>query len=211
MCPAKYGLWKRLRADNPISRENQLIVNIAFDLAALHFVAIMFLMLLSYVLYIKYRQRKIDRAMALIRSQILAFFRAAEMQGEVKCYPSRNARKFTVCIDSQPQKKFKFSNLVESVLIRYLSRTTDLSIDRVYWRFSLPTKIETEMLGPMHEMATEGLGFKDKLLEDESQSLVHAYRVAETSWDNFEKALRQEEAAKEGTTILKQSGDHGLT
>lgn len=178
-------------------------VNIAFDLAALHFVAILFLILLSYVLYIKYRQRKIDRAMTLIKSQILAFFRAAEMQGEVKCYASANARKFTVCIDSQPQKKFKFSNLVESVLIRYLSRTTDLSIDRVYWRFSLPTNVETEMLGPMHEMATEGLSVKNKS-EDENKSLVHAYRVAETSWDNFEKALRQEEAAKEGTTILKR-------
>ena len=181
-----------------------MTVNIAFDLAALHFVAILFVMLLSYVLYIKYRKRKIDRSMALIQSQILAFFRAAGMQGDVKCYATRNARKFTVCIDSQPQKKFKFSNLLESVLIRYLSRTTELSIDRVYWRFSLPTNIETEMLGPLHSMATEGVGFKDKS-EDENESLVHAYKVAETSWDNFEKALRQEEAAKEGTTILKEA------
>lgn len=180
-----------------------MIVNIAFDLAALQFVAIVFIVLLSYVLFIKYRKRNIERAMALIKSQILAFFGAAGMQGEVTCYASGNTRKFTVCIDSQPVKKFKFSNLVETVLIRYLSRTTDIPVDRVYWRFSLPTNIEAEMLGPIHTVATEGIGFQDKF-DEEDESQANAYKVAETSWDNFEKALRQEAAEKEGTKILRK-------
>lgn len=181
-----------------------MIVSIAFDLAALQFVGAVFLVLLSYVLFVKHRKRSIERAMALLKSQILAFFGAAGMQGEVTCYPSENTRKFTVCIDSQPVKKFKFSNLVETVLIRYLSRTTNIPVDRIYWRFSLPTNIEAEMLGPMHTMATEGVGLQDKLDEDD-ESLVHAYKVAETSWDNFEKALQQEAAEKEGTKTLEKA------
>jgi hypothetical protein len=177
-----------------------LTVNITFNLALLNFVALVIISILAYVLIIRYKKRKLEQAMALIQRQILAFFGAAGMQVEVTCFSSDYSRKFTVCIDSQPVKKFKFSNLVEMVVIRYIARTTGIAIERVYWRFSLPTEKEGEMLSPIETVATEGMEFDDNY--DQAETMDDAYKVAETSWDHFEKALHQKEAekaAKKGT------------
>lgn len=169
-----------------------MIVSVAFDLTVLNFVAIVVVALLVYVLILKYRKQKRDRDMALVRSQILAFFGAAGMQVEVTCFTSDNTQKLTVCIDSQPVRKFKFSNLVETVLIRYLSRTTSIAVERIYWRFSMPTEDESEALSPIDTMAAEGFGFKDNF--EGEMPLADAYKVAEASWDQFERALLLEEA-----------------
>ena len=172
-----------------------MTVSIAFNLTLLNVVAMLVIALLAYVLFIKYQKRNRDRAMALIRSQILAFFGAAGIQVEVACFTSDNTRKFTVCIDSQAVKKFKFSNVVEMVLIRYLARTTGIPVERIYWRFSMPAENEGAMLSPIDTMATEGIGFKGNFGEEEFPE--DAYKVAETSWDNFERALQREEAERE--------------
>jgi hypothetical protein len=186
-----------------------LIVSVAFDLTVLNFVAMVVIALLAYVLLIKYRKRKIARDVALVRSQILAFFGAAGMQVEVSCYTADNTRKLTVCIDSQPVRKFKFSNLVEMVLIRYLSRTTSVPVERIYWRFSMPTENTGEMPtpseSPIESMATEGAELKDDF-EDE-MSMADAYKVAETSWDQFERALILEEAEKELKNGVKKEAE----
>lgn len=180
-----------------------MIVSVAFDLSLLRFVAIVVVTLLAYILLNRYRKRKRDRDMALIRSQILAFFGAAGMQGEVNCFTADDTRKFTVCIDSQPIRKFKFSNLVEMVLIRYLLRTTGIPVERIYWRFSLPTENEGEMLSQIDTMAAEGVGFKDNF-EEEEESKANAYKVVETSWDNFERALLQEDALRDAKNDVKK-------
>ena len=172
-----------------------MTVSITFNLALLNFVALVIIGILTYVLVIKYRKRVQEQTMALVRKQILAFFGAAGMQVEVTCFTSDMSRKFTVCIDSQPVKKFKFSNLVEMVLIRYIARTIGVAIERVYWRFSLPTEKEGEMLSPIDTAATEGMEFQDNY--EQAASLEEAYRVAETSWDRFEQALHEKEAERE--------------
>lgn len=181
-----------------------MIVSIAFDLTVLNFVAIVLITLLVYVLIIKYRKRTRDRATLLVRDQILAFFGAAGIQVEVTCFTADNTQKLTVCIDSQPVKKFKFSNLVEMVLIRYLSRTTGVAVERVYWRFSMPAENEGELLSPIDTMAAESIGFKDDLEGEESEG---AYKVAETSWDNFERALEQDGAERTAKKNAKEEAE----
>lgn len=182
-----------------------MIVSVAFDLTLLNFAAMVVVALLVYVLILKYRRHKRNRNMALARSQILAFFGTAGLQVEVTCFPSDNNQKFTVCIDSQPVRKFKFSNLVETVLIRYLSRTTNIPVERIYWRFSMPTENESEMLSPIDSMAAEGIGFKDNF--EDGAPLADAYRVAETSWEQFERALLLEEAKKEPNGVVGKEAE----
>lgn len=180
-----------------------MIVNVAFDLSLLNFVAMVVIVLLSYVLLLKYRKRALVKNMAFIREQILAFFDAASVQVEVSCFTSDNTKKFTICIDSQPLKRFKFSHLVEMALIRFVTRTTNLPVERVYWRFSLPPETENEMLSPIDSASTENIGFKDNYEEDAEDS----YKVAETSWDNFEKALQLELNAKEAKKIFAKTAE----
>lgn len=169
-----------------------MIVSLTFNLTALNFVGMIVIVLLGYVLFIKYQARKRARDMALVRNQVLAFFAAAELQVEVTCFSAADTRKFTVCIDSQRLRKFKFSNFVEMVVIRYLARTTNVPVERIYWRFSMPTENENEMLSPIDSLAAEGMGVEDS---GEVEPIAgDDYKVAEASWDQFEKVLQMKEA-----------------
>lgn len=101
--------------------------------------------------------------------------------------------RFMVLVESEPLKRFRYSNIVEASLLGYVEKTQGLQVDRVFWRFPLPigtaSPLDTADIKPAtrdDEYITEGIR-EAKTNPD--------YHVAEDSWDQFELAQKSEAVA----------------
>lgn len=149
---------------------------------------------LGYVLLLKYRARRSEAVAAGIAAAIAGYFSQSGVRVKARCIPQPLDGHFLAFLDSEPHKRFRYSHIVEAVLIKHIEKTMDMHIDRVYWRFPLPTEntgqpAATELPAAVQEdpYVTQGL-LRAKA--------GHDYRVDEGSWDLFEQAIQQGEGAE---------------
>lgn len=190
----------------------------------------------GYVLMQTLKKRKTESLTGAVAAAITSYFLQGSVKVAARCLAQPKDKHFLAFLDSEPHKRFRYSHIVEAVLISHIEKTMDLHIDRVYWRFPLPEQPQTESpsVAPFIAAAAPNAAAQTKTdiqsaaeksikaQEDEyiTQGLLrakvrHDYLVDEGSWDLFEKAMQEGEisaqakATVEGGVSQAESGKVG--
>ena len=114
-----------------------MTATITFDLSLLYFVAMNVIGILTYVLAIKFQARRYKRKLDVLTNAIKHYFRITGCEVSVKCVSLTNDKHVVAFIDTEPMKRFRLSHMIEMSLMDHISRTCDLKLDNVYWRFMI--------------------------------------------------------------------------
>lgn len=145
-----------------------------FDIAAL----------LSYVLFIIHKKRKLENSINKITDFISQYFVNTGTEVQVSCYKLANDdKRFVVLIQSEPLKRFRHSFILESNLIAHTLKKTGSVVDKIYWRFPVPAQKDIAE-GDLHlRDESEDIYFSEVKSKTNSEL---EYKVSEASWDDFE-------------------------
>jgi|GEM_PF-775850 len=162
-------------------------------------------------LRVKLRAKREESLIEEIAATITAYFLNSHVTVEAHCIAQPLEKHYLVFLDSAPHKNFRYSHIVETVLAQHIQKTMGVSIDRVYWRFPLPT--ETKAPAPLNAVSTSISTSGQKPVQDESplattspvtqedeyltKGLVRAkakdeYKVDEGSWATFVEAMQHD-------------------
>lgn len=101
----------------------------------LYFVAANIIAILMYVLIIKYRNRKLQKATEMVAIAIAEYFRSTGMQVSARCVNLNSNQFFTAIIESEPNERFQLSQGLEAALREHVGNSCELILQNVYWRF----------------------------------------------------------------------------
>lgn len=158
-------------------------LTISLDSLAVYIVAADVFILLTYILYILNKKRKIDKSVKSITEFIQEYFDNSGADAQVTCLKLEGNKRFVALIQSQPLKRFRFSNVLESNLIAHISAETGNTVEKIYWRF--PVKLNKDLLTVAENDSLEGddTYFSDGFALSED---ANEYKVSEVSWDQYE-------------------------
>ncbi len=169
----------------------------------------------------RYKKRQAEALTAAVAAAITHYFLQGQVKVAARCLPLPEGKHFLAFLDSEPHKRFRYSHIVEAVLIKHIEKTMDVHLDRVYWRFPLPEKRESDpqSVAPVVAAAVPNAAAPANpevqstaeqsvtAQEDEyiAQGLLrakvrHDYLVDEGSWDLFEKAMQEGERSAQAQT-----------
>ncbi|MDD2834336.1 MAG: hypothetical protein PHD12_10025 [Methylotenera sp.] len=168
-------------------------LTLSFDPTVMNIVALDILILFSYILYLFHKKRKIALSIAEITMFIQDYFQHTGAQVDVICFKLDSDKHFVTLIESEPLKRFRYSNILESNLIAHIQKKTGNTVEKIYWRFPVqvhelaalakgkgPNDVETE--------AEDDYFVDVKVVEDHS----HDYNVSEATWDDFKSSEKQD-------------------
>lgn len=167
-------------------------LTISLDSLAVYIVVADVVILLAYILYIFHKKRRLNKSIENITAFITEYFRNSGAEVQVTCFKVEGNNHFVTLIESQPLKRFRYSNILESNLISHIFKITGNVVEKVYWRFPVSA--------PLHQEAMTALDGNNLPSDDlyilEGHALAKAqgeYKVSEVSWDEFE-SLKKENA-----------------
>lgn len=164
-----------------------LTLTLSLDSLSLYIVGFDVLALLSYILFLFHKKRELEKSISNIAEFISDYFINTGAEVEVTCHQLPGTRHFVVMIQSQPLKRFRYSNILESNLISHTFKKTRCMIDKIYWRFPVQVQREENLQEIMIQSQEEDLYFDDVELLSKEQS---KYNVSEASWDEFESSKK---------------------
>jgi hypothetical protein len=111
---------------------------------------------------------------------------------KVSCFKVDGDRHFVTLIESEPLKRFRYSNVLENNLITHIFKTTGNVVEKIYWRFPVPltkTVADAEDVG---NQLSNDIYFSDvpaiAVMKPDAE-----YSVSEMSWDEFEASKKKPE------------------
>lgn len=165
-------------------------LTISLDSLAVYIVAADILVLLIYILYIFQKKRSLEASIKSITAFITAYFMNTGAEVKVTCFKVEGDKHFVTLIESEPLKRFRYSNVLENNLISHIFKTTGNVVEKIYWRFPVP-------LGKA-ALAAEDAGnqLSDDIYFSDVPALVGVgpdaeYSVSEMSWDEFEASKKK--------------------
>ena len=170
-----------------------MTVTFTFDLMLLYLVAINVIAILAYVLFVKERNRRLRKRTAQLTAFIADYFRQSGVGVIVECLPRRNSKRYVAIIDSEPQKRFRYSHIVEISLHNHVAKALGIELERVYWRFPIMAR----QLSGTEETIAPIETKDDYLSEGLSQIKGHpGYAISEGSWEQFSAARENAEETR---------------
>lgn len=159
-----------------------ITLTLTLDSLAIYIVAIDIIVLLIYILYIFHKNRALEKSIKNITDFITEYFTHTGADVRVTCFKLDGYKRFVTLIESQPLKRFRYSNVLENNLISHIFQKTGNTVEKIYWRF--PVEIHRD------EIVAEACA---EAISDDSYFVdIHAaadagstYKVSEASWDEF--------------------------
>lgn len=164
-----------------------LTLTLSLDSLSMYIVAFDVLILLSYVLYLFRKKKNLENSLQRISDFISDYFINTGAEVEVTSHKLPGSRHFIVMIQSQPLKRFRYSNILESSLISHTYKKTGCMVDKIYWRF--PVQIQKDESSEVIEKKVEEEDLYFIEAETASKEL-NKYNVSEASWDEFESSKK---------------------
>lgn len=162
-------------------------LTLSLDSLSLYIVVFDVVALLTYVLYLFHKKRKLENSIKNITTFISDYFINTGAEVQVNCYKlATENKRFVVLIQSEPLKRFRYSFILESNLISHTFKRTGCIVDKIYWRF--PVQAQRDVIADESEVDhTDGedLYFSDVQKDAKAEM---KYEVSETSWDAFQKS-----------------------
>ena len=158
-----------------------LTFTITLDSLAFYIVVFDVVVLLAYVMWIMRRNRKRDRTIKMISDFIVQYFSNSGTAVQVTMTPTPNGC-FIAMVESEPLKRFRYSNIIESNLINHILKLTGHIVEKIYWRFPVMLSKDTVVTFEGEEQAEKDLYFAEPAIAQSHSE----YNVAEVSWEQFE-------------------------
>jgi len=168
-----------------------LTFTITLDSLAFYIAVFDVVVLLSYVLWIFKRNRKRDKAIKIVSDFIVQYFSNSGTHVQVTIVPSQN-KHFIAMVESEPLKRFRYSNIIESNLINHILKLTGYVVEKIYWRFPVMLSKDTVLSMDSDEQRDRDLYFQDA----PAAQANFEYKVSEVTWDQFEEEQSQVEQNK---------------
>ncbi|MDB5764967.1 MAG: hypothetical protein JWQ21_3962 [Herminiimonas sp.] len=158
------------------------------NLAILYLIAVNVIAVMIYVAIVRIKAYRDERNISLIKKAIADYFHKSGVRVSVDCARLPGTKRFTVCIESEPMKRFRLSHIIESTLRDLVHNLHRLEIDNIYWRFPVEKSIQDAAAGK----ATQPVESNDEYI---TQGLTHYHyrhlpkaEVVEASWETFAEA-----------------------
>jgi hypothetical protein len=167
-------------------------LSVSLDSLSLYIVAADIIILLSYVMYLIHNKRRLQRNVQRITDFITDYFLNTGAEVKVSCYKLEDMHRYVVMIESEPLKRFRFSNVLESNIIGHVFKVTGSIVDKIYWRF--PVQINKQSVAQDEEQVSATPTEAEDLYFEDAQAHLNAhaeYNVSEVTWDEFEHAKKQ--------------------
>lgn len=164
-----------------------LTLTLSLDSLSLYIVGFDILALLSYILFLFHKKRELEKFIKNISDFISGYFINTGAEVDVTCHKLPNSRHFVVMIQSQPLKRFRYSNILESNLISHTYKKTGCMVDKIYWRFPVQVQREENVQENVIQSQEDDLYFEQVELLSKEQN---KYNVSEASWDEFESSKK---------------------
>lgn len=159
-----------------------LTLTLTLDSLAVYIVVVDVLALLSYILYLFHKNRELEKAIKNITEFITDYFTHTGAEVRVTCFKLDGYKRFVTLIESQPLKRFRYSNVLENNLIAHIFQKTGNTVEKIYWRFPVEVH-KDEYLAETHgDVAADDSYFLDIPTPAEASTI---YKVSEASWDEF--------------------------
>jgi len=159
-----------------------ITLTLTLDSLATYIVAIDIIVLLLYILYIFQKNRALEKSIKNITDFISEYFTHTGADVRVTCFKLDGYKRFVTLIESQPLKRFRYSNVLENNLISHIYQKTGNTVEKIYWRF--PVEIhKDEVLAEAH---AEAIGDDSYFVDIQAAADAGTtYKVSEASWDEF--------------------------
>ena len=161
------------------------VLTLTLDSLSVYIVAADIVILLSYVLYLIRKKRELQKATQKITEFITDYFTHTGADVRVSCYQIEGLRRFVTLIESQPLKRFRYSNVLENNLIAHIFQKTGNTVEKIYWRFPVVMHKDAIMEEAKPEVENEDAYFLDV---DSASTESATYKVSEASWDEFKSS-----------------------
>ncbi len=160
-------------------------LTITLNSLATYIVVIDVLVLLSYVLYLFHKKRVLEKSIEKITDFITDYFTHTGAEVRVTCFKLEGYKRFVTLIESQPLKRFRYSNVLENNLISHIYQKTGNTVEKIYWRFPIEIHKEEIIAETRKADGLDGEYFEDI---QNTEDAVDTYKVSEASWDEFKGA-----------------------
>jgi hypothetical protein len=132
-----------------------LTVTATFDQSIVYFFAANLAALLICVLVLRERARRTRKHTDAITHAAAQFFRDSGGEVAVECVAMPNRAGYVAFIDTGSSKRFRYSHIVELILIDYVRENCGLPLAKVYWRFPIKSAHDMPMPSPETKPAEE--------------------------------------------------------
>lgn len=166
-----------------------LTFTITLDSLAFYIVVFDVVALLAYVMWIIRRNHKRDRTIKMISDFIVQYFSNSGTAVQVTMTPTPNGC-YIAMVESEPLKRFRYSNIIESNLINHIMKLTGHIVEKIYWRFPVMLSKDTVVTFEGEEQGEKDLYFAEPALAQSHSE----YKVAEVSWEQFEDESSKSES-----------------
>lgn len=157
-----------------------ITLTLSLDSLAVYLVMIDILVLLTYILFIFHKKRKLERAIAKVSEFVSDYFMNSGISVKVTSYQKPGENHFITMIESQPLKRFRYSSVIERNLIDHIDSVTGIQVDKIYWRFPLHMQND-QMLAEASDAQPDAYLNERK----EAMRILEDYKVSDASWDDF--------------------------
>ncbi len=162
-----------------------ITLTLTLDSLATYIVVVDVLILLFYILYLFHKKRALEKSIQNITQFITDYFTHTGAEVRVTCFKVEGNRRFVTLIESQPLKRFRYSNVLENNLITHIYQKTGNTVEKIYWRFPVEIHKDAIIVETRRDLAGDDSYFVDMQPgEDESAT----YKVSEASWDEFKNS-----------------------
>lgn len=159
-----------------------ITLTLTLDSLATYIVAIDIIVLLIYILYIFHKNRELEKSIKNITDFITEYFTHTGADVRVTCFKLDGYKRFVTLIESQPLKRFRYSNVLENNLISHIYQKTGNTVEKIYWRF--PVEIHKDEI--VAEACTESISDDSYFVDIQATADAGStYKVSEASWDEF--------------------------
>lgn len=150
-----------------------------------------------YVGMLKLRAHRLDQVKERIAEVVVAYFAKTSVAVKSEAILLPTLGKFIIIVDTEPIKRFRYSHIIEMVLIEKVKKATSKTVDRVYWRFPLPMH-DDEVVNAMESNTSPGPHSQRKI----DAYLAHGVGllrapegldVHEDSWAHFQEVVHERE------------------
>lgn len=167
-------------------------LTISLDSLSVYIVTVDILVLLIYILYLFQKKRVLEKSIKSITSFITAYFMNTGAEVKVSCFKVDGDRHFVTLIESEPLKRFRYSNVLENNLITHIFKTTGNVVEKIYWRFPVPLTKTVADADDVGNQLSNDIYFSDvpviAVIKPDAE-----YSVSEMSWDEFEASKKKPE------------------
>lgn len=165
-----------------------LTFTVTLDSLSTYIVVADILILLSYVLYLFHKKRALEKSVNEITAFVTEYFSHTGVQVIVSCFKLEGNKRFVVLIESQPLKRFRFSNVLEVNLISHIQEMTGNFVEKIYWRFTIQFNKDGIALPENNGKENEDNYFSGGIAQIEEST---GYKVSEATWNEFENSKNE--------------------